>query len=404
MVKVLKSFLTQFIRVGHLQVETADGEIFRVGDGTGSLVALRFLDRGAEWKLLSDAELAFGEVFMDGRITVTKGTIYDALLIAAKNLNQAKASRWLDVIRGTRIALRRLWQRNNAVSAKANVAHHYDIDGRIYDLFLDSDRQYSCAYFETSTDTLASAQLAKKRHIAAKLMLEPGSRVLDIGCGWGGLALYLAQSREAHVTGVTLSREQLAIAHQRAVELGLHSDVEFRLEDYRNLSETFDRVVSVGMFEHVGIGYYDTFFKKIAASLNPDGIAVIHTIGTTGKSVPTNPWLQKYIFPGAYAPSLSEILPAIERAGLMVSDVEILRLHYAETLRCWRERFMARRSEAAAIYDERFCRMWEFYLALTETGFRVGVNVVFQIQLIKKVGSAPLTRDYIYQPEKAYSA
>ena len=401
---ILRSFLTKFIRVGDLEVETASGATFKVGDGSGPPVAVRFADRGAEWGLLLDPELSFGELFTDQRLVVTRGTIYDALMIGTRNANAAQPPKWLLTIQRLRSAIRRFTQRNDPRTAQKNAESHYNIDGRIYDLFLDADRQYSCAYFERPDMTLDEAQLAKKRHIAAKLLVEPRHRALDIGCGWGGLGLYLADECGAEVTGITLASEQLAIAQARAKESGCADKATFMLADYREVPGRYDRIVSVGMFEHVGHPHYDAFFRSVAASLNDDGVALIHTIGNTGAPTPTNPWVLKHIFPGGYVPSLSEILSSIERAGLIVSDVEVLRLHYAETLRHWRERFLARRAEAAAALDERFCRMWEFYLAISEASFRLGVTVVFQIQLVKKVDAAPITRDYIGSRERALRA
>ena len=395
----LQNFLGRIIRVGNLEVETASGAVFKLGDGSGPPVAVRFADSAAQLRLLSDPEMAFGELYMDQRLIVTKGTIFDALMLGTRNVSLDGQPKWLETLSRLRSWTRRLGQRNTLLNAKRNVEAHYDIDGRIYDLFLDRDRQYSCAYFEHPGDSLDAAQLAKKRHIAAKLLLKPGQSVLDIGCGWGGLASYIADKCGADVTGVTLSQEQLPIARARAERLGLASKAKFKLADYRDVNEKFDRIVSVGMFEHVGLGYYDAFFKCVADSLKSDGVALIHTIGNTVAPIPTNPWIQKYIFPGGYVPSLSEIIPAIERAGLIVSDVEVLRLHYAETLKHWRERFLGRRAEAVAISGERFCRMWEFYLALSEAAFRLGVIAIFQIQLVKKVDAAPITRDYMSETE-----
>jgi cyclopropane-fatty-acyl-phospholipid synthase len=392
---ILRGFLTKFIRVGDLEVETASGARFTVGDGSGPSVAVRFADRGAEWRLLLDPEFAFGELFTDARLVVTRGTIYDALMIGTRNANAAQPPKWLVTLQRLRSATRRLTQRNDPETAQKNAESHYDIDGRIYDLFLDADRQYSCAYFERLDATLDEAQLTKKRHIAAKLLIEPDHRVLDIGCGWGGLGLYLATQCGAEVTGITLASEQLSFAQARAKESGLADKATFLLADYRDVPGRYDRIVSVGMFEHVGQRHYDAFFRRVAESLKDDGVALIHTIGNTGAPTPTNPWVVKHIFPGGYVPSLSEILSSIERAGLIVSDIEVLRLHYAETLKHWRERFLSRRAEAVAVLDERFCRMWEFYLAISEASFRLGVTVVFQIQLVKKVDAAPLTRDYI---------
>jgi len=294
---------------------------------------------------------------------------------------------------------RRLAQFNRPLRARRNVAHHYDLDGRLYSLFLDADRQYSCGYFETLDTSLDDAQLAKKRHLAAKLKLTGGQRVLDIGCGWGGLGLYLAEFGGANVTGITLSQEQHAIANERAAEKHLSDRASFLLKDYRDLRAPFDRIVSVGMFEHVGVGYYDAFFKKCAALLADDGVMVLHSIGRSEGPGVTNPWIAKYIFPGGYIPGLSEVIPAIERAGLLVTDIEILRLHYAETLKAWRDRFLAHRDEVARLYDARFVRMWEFYLACSETAFRRHDMRVVQIQLAKRQGTVPITRDYISQAE-----
>jgi cyclopropane-fatty-acyl-phospholipid synthase len=285
------------------------------------------------------------------------------------------------------------------------VAHHYDLDGRLYSLFLDADRQYSCAYFETPDTSLDDAQLAKKRHLAAKLLLDkPDTRVLDIGCGWGGLGLYLADVTGADVTGVTLSQEQHAIANERAAERGLSQHARFELQDYRDVPGPFDRIVSVGMFEHVGVGHYDEFFKQCARLLADDGVMVLHSIGRSEGPSVTNPWISKYIFPGGYIPALSEVLPYIEKHGLLVTDIEILRLHYAETLKAWRERFMAHREEAERIYDRRFVRMWEFYLAASEMSFRDQNMMNFQIQITKKQGVTPMTRDYMLETERALQA
>ena len=275
------------------------------------------------------------------------------------------------------------------------MAHHYDLSDALYELFLDANRQYSCAYFISSDDTLERAQEQKQRHIAAKLLLRSGQRVLDIGSGWGGLALYLAHVADLDVTGVTLSTEQHAYSQRRASEIGADDRVRFLLKDYRQQDGLFDRIVLVGMFEHVGVGHYTQYFEKFRDLLEDDGVTLIHTIGSAGGPGAANAWINKYIFPGAYVPALSEILPVIERAGLYVTDIEVLRLHYAETLKAWRHRFIARRQTVAALYDEQFCRMWEFYLAGWEAAFRHTGLVVFQIQLRKRIDTVPLTRDYI---------
>lgn len=399
MERLLRLFLSTLVKTGSLDVETSSGQKFKVGDGGPPIAGVRFCDRGAEFALLRNPGLHFGELYMDGRVQVTQGTIYDVIAIGSRNLQRFGKFPWLRFLENGRRIFRRYEQRNHIAKARRNTAHHYDLDSRLYQLFLDQDRQYSCAYFEREGMSLDEAQLAKKRHIAAKLLVEPGDRVLDIGCGWGGMALYLARFCGARVTGITLSREQLASAQQRAAESAQAGLVDFRLQDYREIDDRFDRIVSVGMFEHVGLPYYDVFFRKLAKLLDRDGIALLHTIGAEYPSQPTDPWVAKYIFPGGYIPSLSDIMPSIERAGLFVTDVEVLRLHYAETLRLWRERFLAHRAEAAALYDERFCRMWEYYLATAECGFRFMGQAVFQIQLAKRADSVPLTRDYILRRE-----
>jgi cyclopropane-fatty-acyl-phospholipid synthase len=394
-----KAFLRGLVRKGRLEVETADGAKHTFGDGVGPPVGVKLLDRAAELRLMLNPALALGELYMDGRIVVTRGGLYDLLELGATNLAEIERQPWAKALNRIRVAFRDLHQRNDRRRARRNVAAHYDHDARLYDLFLDSDRQYSCAYFEYPGQSLDDAQTAKKRHIAAKLLPRDGASALDIGCGFGGLALYLAGVAGAKVTGVTLSTEQFAVATNRAREAGVADRVEFRLEDYRDVQETFDRIVSVGMFEHVGANRYDEYFAKARSLLKDDGVMLLHSIGRNSVPGVTNSWIRKYIFPGGYIPSLSEVLPAIERSGLYVTDIEILRLHYADTLRAWRERFMARRDEAAKLYDDRFCRMWEFYLAGSETSFRVDANMVFQVQLAKRQDGVALTREYIAERE-----
>ncbi len=395
--RLLRTLLASFICRGSINFTTADGATFSCGDGTGVPVAARFVTRQAERRLLANPELALGETYMDGTFVIERGSVVDLLSIVmsqpAVMPDWAKPQWWL------RYLIRPLRQLNIKARARRNVAHHYDLDGRLYSLFLDADRQYSCAYFDAPNTTLDDAQLAKKRHLAAKLLIDRGRRVLDIGCGWGGLALYLAGMYEADVTGVTLSAEQLQVANARAAERNLTASARFLLQDYRDVPGTFDRIISVGMFEHVGAAFYDTFFRRCAELLDDNGVMVLHSIGRSEGPDSTNPWIAKYIFPGGYIPALSEVLPAIERAGLLVCDIEILRLHYAETLKAWRERFMARREEAVQLYDERFARMWEFYLAAAEMGFRQQNMMNFQIQLTKRQGIVPMTRDYIHREE-----
>jgi cyclopropane-fatty-acyl-phospholipid synthase len=365
---------------------------------------VRFTTAAAQRAVILDPEVKFGEAYMDGTFVVEEGTIADVLALVLGQTPDGSPPNYARLQWLLRFFNRRLQQFNVPTRARRNVAHHYDLDGRLYSLFLDADRQYSCAYFESPEQSLDDAQLAKKRHLAAKLLVKRDHRVLDIGCGWGGLALYLAEICGGRVTGVTLSHEQLARAKERAAEKALTGRAEFRLQDYRELhaanrGDSFDRIVSVGMFEHVGVGYYEAFFRKCAQTLTDDGVMLLHSIGRSEGPNVTNPWIAKYIFPGGYIPALSEVLPAIERAGLLVTDIEILRLHYAETLKAWRDRFLAHRDDVLKLYDERFLRMWEFYLAASEMAFREQAMMVMQLQLAKRQDVVPMTRDYIAREE-----
>jgi cyclopropane-fatty-acyl-phospholipid synthase len=391
-------FLSRFIRQRSLDVTTAAGNVYTFGDGSGAPVSVRLTNATAQRAVLLDPELRLGEAYMDGSLVVERGSIADLLEILFRQ-ERIAAPTWALPPRAIRHSFRRVQQFNPRSRSRRNVAHHYDLDGRLYQLFLDADQQYSCAYFESERQSLDDAQLAKRRHLAAKLRVAPAATVLDVGCGWGGLALYLAETAKARVTGITLSKEQHARATERALERGQAQQASFRLEDYRDVGGRFDRIVSVGMFEHVGVGFYDTYFRKCAQLLTDDGVFLLHTIGRSSSPAVTNPWIAKYIFPGGYIPALSEVLPAIERARLVVTDVEILQLHYAETLKAWRARFLAHREEAERLYDERFVRMWEFYLASSEMAFRESDMVVFQIQMAKRKGAVPQTRDYIGQEE-----
>ena len=402
MERLLQVLLGTYLRRGDFTLTTSRGKTFRFGDGTGTPVAVRLTSPSAEWGLILDPELKFGEAYMDGTLVVEQGSIADVLAVALgqkSELPQWSRPQWI-----LRYLARRLVQFNPRKRSRRNVAHHYDLDGQLYSLFLDADRQYSCAYFETPDASLDDAQLAKKRHLAAKLLLARGKRVLDIGCGWGGLGLYLAEMTGADVTGVTLSQEQYGIANSRAAEKGLGDRARFNLQDYRDVKGPFDRIVSVGMFEHVGVGHYREFFRKTADLLADDGVMVLHSICRSEGPGITNPWIGKYIFPGGYIPALSEVLPYIEKAGLLVTDIEILRLHYAETLKAWRERFLAHREDAERIYDRRFVRMWEFYLAASEMSFREQNMMNFQIQITKRQGVTPMTRDYIGREEQRLRA
>ncbi|MDE2072612.1 MAG: class I SAM-dependent methyltransferase [Alphaproteobacteria bacterium] len=398
---MLRGLLNSIVKHGTLTLLRPDGARDTFGSGAPR-VTVKLHDRAAMAELALNPELKLGELYMDGRLTVEEGDIADVLSLLMRNIGTGAPPRgiiWLaDRIRRL---LRPLGQYNPISRAKDHVAHHYDLSGKLYDLFLDQDRQYSCAYFSQPGASLDEAQVAKKRHIAAKLYCDrPGLKVLDIGCGWGGLALDLARDCKANVLGITLSEEQLGVARARAAKAHLEDRCRFELVDYRKLDDKFDRIVSVGMFEHVGVPYYQAYFDKVRELLTDDGVALIHTIGRSDGAGATNPWIRKYIFPGGYTPALSEMLPVIEKAGLMVSDVEILRLHYAETLKEWRRRFKAHWAEAAALYDERFCRMWEFYLAGSEMGFRHEGLVVFQVQLVKNVDALPITRDYMIEAER----
>jgi cyclopropane-fatty-acyl-phospholipid synthase len=395
MSRILFSVFGRIVRSGRLQLTDWRGRSTELGDGQGALVAVRLTDGRAGRELLSNPQLALGELFMDGRLVLEHGTIADLLELLMHNLGVTSGPGHIGAWAKVRALARPFTQRNWLGRARANVAHHYDLTPEFYALFLDADRQYSCAFFERPDATLEEAQEAKKRRLTAKLALKPGQRVLDIGSGFGGLALSIAEHAGVSVTGVTLSTEQLAIARARAAAAGLADRVRFDLQDYRNVDARFDRIISVGMFEHVGLKEYDRFFQKIASLLADDGAAVVHSIGRSDGPGVTNPWILKYIFPGGYTPALSEVLPAIERSGLIVTDVEILRLHYATTLQHWRRRFMAQRETAVALYSERFARMWEFYLAGAEMGFRFQGLMVFQVQLAKRVDALPLARDYM---------
>ena len=388
-------FLSRLVKTGTLDLTAPDGTTRRYGTGA-PVVAVHVHTPDALRQLATNPHLALGETYMQGTLTIAGDDLHGLLELVLRNImlgHDSAANRARQTIRDL---TRGISQRNQARRARRNVAHHYDLSAALYDLFLDEDRQYSCAYFRTPDDTLEQAQAQKKAHIARKLGLEPGMRVLDIGCGWGGMALTLARDFGVDVTGVTLSEEQLKIARQRAQAAGLNDRVRFELTDYRAVTGPFDRIVSVGMFEHVGAPNFRTYFQKVHDLLTPDGVALIHTIGRFTPPGSTNPWIAKYIFPGGYIPALSETMAAIKHTGLVSTDVEVWRLHYARTLRHWHDRFMARRDEAARLYDERFVRMWKFYLVASEQTFRHAGQCVFQVQLARRQEAVPLTRDYLY--------
>ena len=393
---ILAPLLRQLVHKGELVLIDAAGNRETFGSPKkGPQVTVRLHTLGLPLRLLFTPSLTLGEAYMNGEWTIEEGTLRDFLFVVSSNLaalDEAPLAR----LRAKLGRLAHMLRPIHKSRAKANVAHHYDLSSELYDLFLDEDRQYSCAYFGEGCDTLEGAQMAKRSHIANKLAIQPGHRVLDIGCGWGGLAIELAQDCDAEVTGITLSEEQHRHAGDRAREEGVNDRTVFRMADYREIDEQFDRIVSVGMFEHVGAPSFGTFFDAIKKNLAPHGVAVVHSIGRMEPPGGRDPWIDKYIFPDGYIPALSETLAAIERTGLWVTDIEILRLHYAETLRHWYERFQERRDQARTLYDERFCRMWEYYLAACEMMFRNGTLMVFQIQLAKERDAVPLTRDYLY--------
>ncbi|WP_425603334.1 class I SAM-dependent methyltransferase [Ruixingdingia sedimenti] len=396
--KLFDRMVGSFLHRGTLIIQLVDGTVLRYGDGQPPEVRVAFHDEDLPRRLLFSPEIVMGEGYMDGTITVENDDLHGLLQVLLGNFPEG-AGTWPGLLRMFRKIATPILQFNPTGKARRNVAHHYDLSGEMYELFLDTDKQYSCAYFRTPEVTLEEAQAAKKAHIAGKLLLEPGMKVLDIGCGWGGMALTLARDYGVQVLGVTLSTEQHKVATERAAAAGLSDRVEFRLTDYRNVRETFDRIVSVGMFEHVGAPHYREYFRHMKKLLNPDGVALIHTIGRFSPPGSTSPWITKYIFPGGYCPALSETMAAVEREGLVETDVEIWRLHYAETLRHWQMRFEANIDKVRALYDDRFCRMWRFYLVASEMSFRYGGQCVFQIQLARRQEAVPLTRDYLYVPE-----
>jgi cyclopropane-fatty-acyl-phospholipid synthase len=400
---LLLRLLNKLIRSGSVTLIDARGRAHLFGDNSAPKVTIRIHDQVVLWKLGLNPALYLGEAYMDGTLTIEEGSLYDFLDLATRSLWQPGNGFAIAAMGALRKLTRVAQQFDNVDSAGANVAHHYDLSRDLFELFLDRDLQYSCAYFRRPGEALEVAQENKKRHLAAKLLIDrPGLRILDIGSGWGGLALYLAAETGARVTGITLSGEQLRAARERAEKAGLAERVDFHLRDYRAEEATYDRIVSIGMIEHVGTPQYSEFFRRVSASLSENGVALLHFVGRADVPGSANPWFNKYIFPGVYTPSLSEVMPAVERERLFVTDIEVLRLHYAETLREWRTRFARNREKIRQMYDERFCRMWEFYLAGAEVGFRNSWQVVFQIQIAKDQKAIPLTRDYIARWEQSY--
>jgi cyclopropane-fatty-acyl-phospholipid synthase len=398
--------LKHLIQQGTLHVIDARGRRHSYAGTPGPSATIRLHDPKLHSKLFWNPRLYAGEAYMNGTLGLEEGTtIFDFLDLVGSNLILLDGTRLVRIRNMLARFVRPIQQHNPIGRARRHVAHHYDLSDQLFDLFLDPDRQYSCAYFESPNHSLEQAQRDKKRHLASKLLLgQPGLKVLDIGSGWGGLGIYLNQATGADVTGVTLSMEQQSFASRRVKELGIDDRVRFHLRDYREESGPYDRIVSVGMFEHVGAKHYLEYFRKLKSLLHEDGVALLHTIARFDGPSVTNPWLRKYIFPGGYCPSLSEVFAALERSGLKVLDMEVLRLHYAETLKHWARNFQANRDRVKELYDERFCRMWEFYLAGSEVAFRRQDHMVAQFQLARRQDAAPLTRDYMLDWERAHPA
>ena len=393
----LISFLNNLFKQDGFELIDSNSKKYVIGNPTKDKpIVIRFLDQKLMQKLLINPDLYFGEAYMNGSLVIENGTLTDFLDLAFKNIGRGNINSYGAVIKKIKGTFGYLTNLNKIIKSKENVAHHYDISEKLYDLFLDKNRQYSCAYFKNDSDTLEQAQSNKIHHIIKKLNIQPNQKVLDVGSGWGTLALAIAKETNASVTGITLSENQFEYSQNKAKEMNLSNRVDFKLIDYRQLNEKFDRIVSVGMFEHVGRNFYRTYFNKVFQLLNEKGIALIHTIGSSMPPRDPQPWIQKYIFPGGYTPSLSEISKPIEKSGLIVSDIEVLRMHYAHTLRNWKERFLSKKDTVLDMFDEKFFRMWEFYLASCEMAFKWGDQVVFQLQLAKDNSSVPNTRDYIY--------
>jgi len=398
---LLANLLKGFVQRGRLRLYDARGKLHEFGPGGDEApVTLRLHERALHRKLFLNPELAAAEAYMDGTLTFEDGSaVYDLLYLFSINRPALGAHPVQSLQRRLWRAARRRHQANDVERAKRQARHHYDLSSGLYRLFLDEDLNYSCGFFHSPDDSLEAAQKAKLERAVAKLALEPGMRVCEIGGGWGAFAIELAKAG-ADVTSINVSPEQVKVAEQRVAEAGVGDRVRFVLKDYREVDGSFDRVVSIGMMEHVGIGHIDDYFGKIRSLLTPDGFAFVHSIGRMTQPGTTGPFIRKYIFPGGYVPALSEVFAAAERQGIWVADMEVLRLHYYYTIRHWRQRFAARRDEAAALYDERFCRMWEFYLVAVELGFLNGSNMVFQLLLSTRRDAVPIVRDYMFEADR----
>ena len=393
----LVGFLNNLFKKGGFVLIDANSKKYIIGSPDKSKpLTLKLLNKDLHYKLLINPDLYFGEAYMDGSLVIENGSISEFLELAFQNIGRGEINSFGYILKKIKGTFRYLTNFNFVKRSKENVAHHYDISDDLYEIFLDSKRQYSCGYFKNDDDTLETAQQNKIDHIIKKLNIKSNQKVLDIGCGWGHLAIEIAKQSKCEVTGITLSENQYRYANAKAKEYNLENQVQFKLCDYRNLKEKFDRVVSVGMFEHVGRKFYKTFFKQVNQLLKHNGLALIHTIGSINEPRDPQPWISKYIFPGGYTPSMSEVVGPIEKSGLIISDLEVLRMHYAHTLKNWKERCITNKSKITSMFDEKFFRMWEFYLASCEMVFKWGDQVVFQFQLTKDLTTAPNTRDYIY--------
>jgi cyclopropane-fatty-acyl-phospholipid synthase len=393
----LANFLNKIIKYDGFILIDYDSKKYEIGKPLKeNPIQIRLLDKSLNYKLLLNPDLYFGEAYTDGSLIIENGSLTDFLEIAFKNIGRGDINFYSKIFNKIKGTYRYFTNFNRIINSKKNVSHHYDISEKLYDLFLDKKRQYSCAYFKNENDSLEDAQTNKIDHIIKKLNIKPNQRVLDIGSGWGSLAIDIAKKTNASVTGITLSKNQFDYSNKKVKEMNLGNQVDFKLIDYRQLNEKFDRIVSVGMFEHVGRKFYKTYFNQVSKLLKEDGISLIHTIGSVNSPRDPQPWITKYIFPGGYTPSLSEIAGPIEKSGLIISDMEVLRMHYSHTLRHWKERFLSKKQEVLEMFDEKFMRMWEFYLASCEMAFKWGDQVVFQLQLTKNFTSVPNTRDYIY--------
>jgi len=393
----LARFLNKLIQKNGFILIDANSKKYIIGyPKNKNPITVKILDKKLHYKLLFRPDLYFGEAYSNGSIVIENGTLTDFLDIALMNIGRGELNFFSMLINKLHGSYRYLTNFNFIKKSKMNVAHHYDLSDDLYNLFLDPKKQYSCGYFKNESDTLETAQNNKIQHIIKKLNIQPNQKVLDIGCGWGSLAIDIAKTKNCEVTGITLSENQFKYCTKKAKELNLENQITFKLIDYRQLDEKFDRIVSVGMFEHVGRKFYKNFFKRIEKLLNNDGVSIIHTIGSVNPPRDPHPWITKYIFPGGYTPSLSEVVTPVEKAGLIVSDIEVLKLHYSHTLRHWKNNCIKNKAQIIEMFDEKFFRMWEFYLASCESAFKWGDQVVYQLQLTKNYTSTPVTRDYIY--------